>query len=276
MSGADEGTAPVAEEWAWLEEHPVFTTGGEKGGNVPRVPVAAVLEPLRFGFGLLVVAFAVSVGCTIAGVGFVVAGLSEGLGVLSWWWLALGIPAAGLALFCFSGVYVRGMELTMRERARNLVLLAGLLGGIAIGLAALGIWWASRFFGLSAAVTATACLITALIAARWVRCARLDVARILRLRATGTRYRGVVAALPDPATWNQGGNVPIRYQHQTGERVVSVRVNTYAHKIPVPGTPVIVFADHRGDLLVELDPAHPVEYHPDNRPYESDSSGGGS
>ncbi|WP_131813784.1 hypothetical protein [Mycolicibacter kumamotonensis] len=164
----------------------------------------------------------------------------------------------------------------MRERARNLVLLAGLLGGIAIGLAALGIWWASRFFGISAAVMAIAYLITALIPARRVRCARLDVARILRLRTTATRYRGVVAALPDPATWNQGGDVPIRYQHETGERVVPVRVNTYAHKIPVPGTRVIVFADHSGDPLVELDPAHPVEYHPGNRPYESDSSGGGS
>ncbi|OBY33547.1 hypothetical protein [Mycolicibacter kumamotonensis] len=95
MSGADDGTAWVASEWAWVEEHPVFTTREEKGGNVTRVPVAAVLEPLRFGFGLLVVALAVSVGCTIAGVGFALAGLSEGPGALSWWWLRSGYPQRG-------------------------------------------------------------------------------------------------------------------------------------------------------------------------------------
>jgi hypothetical protein len=97
-----------------------------------------------------------------------------------------------------------------------------------------------------------------------------------RLRAEGVRRPGVIAGLPDPATWDRGGDVPIRYQDDDGERVVQMRLNTYAHEIPVPGTRVVVITDDHADLLVELDPNHPLEYHPDNRPYESDSSGGGS
>lgn len=301
MTKTEETEETEEEEWAWLEERPVFTTRGEKGGNVTRVPSGAVLEPLRFGFVLLVVGLAVGVGCAIAGGGFVRAGLSDGLGALSWWWLALAVPGAVLGVFCFAGVYVRGMELLMRGRPRSLFLLTGLFGGIAPGLAALAAWWGWRgsdiahypdligypgwnhdqvqlayMFGIAAAVIAGACLVTALMAARGARRARLDVTRILRLRATGTAYTGVITALPDPATWNQGGDVPIRYQDGTGEHMVMVRLNTYAHEIPVPGTRVSVFTDASGDLLVELDPDGPLEYHPDNRSYESDTSGGGS
>ncbi|AXK35347.1 hypothetical protein DVA86_24570 [Streptomyces armeniacus] len=89
---------------------------------------------------------------------------------------------------------------------------------------------------------------------------------------------GFLAGLPDPSDWNRGGDVPVRYQDDAGEHFVRARLNTYAHRIPVPGTHVNVFTDGDGDgdLLVELDRAHPLEYHPDNRPYESDSSGGGN
>ncbi|RBM11795.1 hypothetical protein DEH69_21145 [Streptomyces sp. PT12] len=250
---------------------------------------------------LLVVGLAVSAGLAIAGTGLAVAGSSEDHGPDSWWWLALGIPAAAVAVFFLAGVYIRGMELMMRERPRTLVLLTGLLGGVALGLAALAAWWARRandiglhpelieydgwnrgqlanavVFATGALAAAAACLITALFAIRGVRRARRDVARILRLRATGTRRAGVVAALPDPKGWDRGGDVPIRYQEETGEQLIRMRVNTYAHKIPVPGTPVIVFTDASGDLLVELDPDYPLEYHPDNHPYESDSGGGGT
>ncbi|MEV7230773.1 hypothetical protein AB0M79_27685 [Polymorphospora sp. NPDC051019] len=287
----------MAEEWPWLKDQPVFTTHGEKHGNVTRVPHGASLEPVGAGLVLLVAGLAVSTGLAVAGIGLVLAGFAEDLGPVSWWWLALGVPAAGLAVFFLAGVYIRGMELIMRERPRTLVLLTGLLGGVALGLAALAAWWAWRasdiglhpeliehdgwnrgqivnvtVFTIGALAAAAACL----IAVRGVRRARRDAARILRLRETGTRRAGVVAALPDPNDWDRGGDVAIRYQDETGEQVIRVRVNTYAHEIPVPGTPLIVFTDPAGDLLVELDPDHPLGYHPDNRPYESDSSGGGT
>ncbi|UZF48509.1 hypothetical protein [Rhodococcus rhodochrous] len=291
----------MTEEWPWLNDQPVFTTSGEKHGNVTRVPYSASLEPVSAGFVFLVIGLAVSTGLAIAGIGLVIAGFSDGLGPVSWWWLALAIPGAALAVFLFSGVYIRGMELFMRERPRSLTLLTGILGGTALGLAALAAWWAWRagdiahypylleydgwnrgqwfnvaLFGLGAAIVAVACLTTAAFAVRGARRARRDVTRILRLRATGIRWPGVVAALPDPKGWDRGGDVPIQYQDETGQHTITVRVNTWAHEIPVPGTQVIVFTDADGDLLLELDPDHPLEYHPDNRPYESDSSGGGS
>lgn len=288
-------------EWAWLEERPVFTTHGEKGGNVTRVPPDAVLEPFRPGFACLIAGLAVSSGLMIAGAGLVVAGLSEGLGPGSWWWLALALPTAVLAVFFFAGVHVRGMELLMRERPRNLFVLTGLLAGTAVGLGVPAAWWSRRaadiglhpeiieypgwnheqrywavLLGIGAAVAAAGCLLSAAAAARGARRARRDVARILRLRATGTRHSAAVIRLPDPASWDRGGDVPIRYRDDAGEHVIRARLNTYAHEIPVPGTRVIVFTDDDGDLLVELDPGHPLVYHLHSRPYESDTSGGGS
>ncbi|NYI92290.1 hypothetical protein HNR02_005665 [Amycolatopsis endophytica] len=279
----------------------MFTTRGEKGGNVTRVPPGVALQPMRGGFVLLVAGLALAAGAVIAGIGLVFVSLAEGFGPASWWWLALGVPATALTIFLLAGVYVTGTELIMRENPRNLIIAAALLGGTVPGLGALSIWWFWRgsdivlhpelidypgwnreliqqglICGAGSAAAAIGCLVLALIAVRGARRARRDVARILRLRATGGPRPGIIIALPDPATWNHGGDVPIRYQDDSGgERTIRVRLNTYAHEIPVPGTPVIVFTDG-DDLLVELDSDHPVEYHPDNRPYESDTSGGGS
>ncbi|MER7883991.1 hypothetical protein ABTY35_14355 [Streptomyces fimicarius] len=269
--------AQLDEEWPWLEDRPVFTTGGERGGNVTVVPVGAVLKPFTWRFWLYVVGFVVSVTLVVVGTWLAISrphGASPGG---SWWWLALALPATGCALLWFAGIYVEGMHRIMRERPRNLLLLAGLLGGSALGLAvpaALG----SAEGVVPAALLSASCAVAGLFAARGVRRARKDVARILRLRAAGTAHAGAIVALPDPKAWSKGGDVPIRYRDSStgAERTVTVRVNTWAHEIPVPGTRVIVRTDEDGDLLVELDPDHPVEFFSDSRRYERDTSGGGS
>jgi MFS family permease len=284
------------DEWPWLDEQPVFTTRGERGGNVPRVPADAVLEPVRASYVMIVAAFAMCLGFALAGVAVLVASLSEGLGAASWWWLALAVPGAALALFFFAGAYTRGMELFMRERARNLVVLAGLFGALAVGLGALAAWWVARgaahpvgresglssepsnalWLGIAALAALALCLVATWFAARSARRARRDVARILRLRTEVRPVTGIVAKLPDPESWNHGGDVPIRYEDAAGWHTLTVRVNTWAHEIPVVGTRVLVYLDAAGEPLVELDPAHPVAFHPDSRAYESDTSGGGS
>ncbi|MEV5606122.1 hypothetical protein AB0L33_32260 [Streptomyces sp. NPDC052299] len=270
--------AQSEDEWPWLEDRPVFTTRGERGGNVTVVPAGVVLKPLTWRFRLYVLGLVVSVALVAVGVWLVVSGSRGASPGASWWWLALVLPAAGFALLWASGIYVEGMYRIMRERPRNLLLLAGLLGGCALGLtvpSALG-----RADGVRpvAALSAFFCAVTGFFAARGVRRARKDVLRILRLRSAGPAHPGVIAALPDPQAWSGGGDVPVRYRDNStgGERTVTVRVNTWAHMIPVPGTRVIVHTDEDGDLLVELDPAHPVEYFPDSRRYDQDTSGGGS
>ncbi|MFE0486000.1 hypothetical protein [Streptomyces tendae] len=270
--------AQLDEEWSWLEDRPVFTTRGERGGNVTIVPPGAVLEPLTLRFWLGVASFVVSVALAVVGTGLVISGPSGASPPRGWWWLALAIPASGLALFSFAGIYVEGMPRMMRERPRNMLLLAGLLGGFTLGLAVLAALGGAEGLMPATAVSAVACAVTALYAARGIRRARTDVMRILRLRATGTAHTGVIAALPDRKTWSHGGDVPIRYRDDgdEAEHTVTVRVNTWAHEIPVPGTRVIVHRDEEGDLLVELDTAHPVEYYPHSRLYAQDTSGGGS
>ncbi len=264
--------------WPWLDEWPVFTTHGEKFGAVTRVPPGASLEPLGVRFAVLPGALAVAVGVAAAAGGLVVCSLANAAGPKSWWWLALAIPALGASLFFFAGVHVRGMELIMRERPRNLLILAAVLGGIALGLGALaGVenWEGSMV--LTATVIAAACAATLLVfGVRGTRRARSDRARILRLRATGTAHGGQVISLPEPGSWNCGGDVSIRYADDAGDRFVRIRLNAYAHEIPRRGNRVVVFTDGRGDLLVELDPRYPVEYHRDYRAYETDTSGGGS
>jgi hypothetical protein len=289
----------MSDEWAWLKDRPVFTTRGEKGGAVTRVPHGAVLAPVRAGLALTVIGLALSAGLMIAGIGLVIAGGAEDLAAARWWWLALSIPAGVIAVVLFAGVYVTGTEVIMRSRPRNMLLVTALLGAVAVGLGVLAAWWFWRAdtvglhpellarpgrdgelralaqrLAVGALVAALACLGGVLIARRAVRRARSDVARIIRLRRTGARHRGVITALPDPREWHGGGDVPIRYADENGEQVVSVRLNTYAHEIPVPGTPVVVFTDGGGDLLVELDPDHPVQDYPDNRPYEPNTGGG--
>ncbi|WP_406145091.1 hypothetical protein [Streptomyces sp. NBC_01012] len=291
----------MSEEWAWLEERPVFTTHGEKGGSVTRVPPGAALARLTSGFVLLVAGFAVSLGLTIAGFGLVFASRAETGGGTGWWWLVLGVPAAVVALITFSGTFTTGTELIMRGNARNLVMFAGVLCGVAIGLGGLALRWSwrasdirlhpeafdypgwndhqrfnSELLAVGAVLAAVAGLVLAVLAVRSVRRARRDVERILHLRQTAPRSPGVVAKLPDPRSWNGGGDVPIRYDDEHGRHEIRVRVNTTAGKIPVPGTHVIVFTGPDGDLLVEIDPEHALEYHPDNRPYESSSSMGGN
>lgn len=266
------------EEWSWLEDRPVFTTRGERGGNVTSVPTGAVLQPLTLRFWLGVALFVVSVALAVVGTGLVISGLSGVSPPGGWWWLALAVPASGSALFSFAGVYIEGMPRMMRERPRNLLLLAGLLGGFTLGLSVLAALGAAAGVMPATAVSAVACTVTGLYAARGIHRAREDVTRILRLRATGTAHAGMVAALPDPKTWSHGGDVPVRYQDDGdgAEHTVTVRVNTWAHEIPVPGTRVIVHRDEEGDLLVELDTTHPVEYYPGSQLYEQDTSGGGS
>lgn len=289
----------MTEEWPWLTNPPTFTTHGEKHGNVTLVPDGAVLEPLGLELLRLVLGLAIGVALTVAGVGLILASLSEDFGPASWWWLALAVPAATLAVFALAGVHVRGMELLMRERPRTLLLASGLLGGTAAGLFVLAAWWVWRatdslyahetafagwgdqrvsqavLLGSLAPAAAVACVITGAAAVRGVRRARTDVARILRLRATGTRISGFVAALPDPADWDEGGDVPVRFGEGDAARVITVRLNTTPTRIPVPGTRVIVFTED-DDLLVELDPEQEIEYHPHSSRYETSQSGGGS
>jgi len=278
----------MAEEWAWLDDGPVFSTRGERRSQVVRVPHGVALAPLDMRYLLLVGAFALSVALVVAGCGLVFDTAVLDGDAAGWWWLALVVPAALAVVFTVSGVYIEGTERIMKSSALGLTGFCGLASGVALGLLliAANAGWVRPSTGrepgevvLPAALALASALVAvvlAVLAVPSVRRARREVARVLRLRASAPRMPGTVTALPDPSQWHEGGDVPIRYDDEDGTHTVVVRLISYAHEIPVPGTRVIVFRDDDGSLHVELDPQQAVAYTPHSRRYESDSSGGGS
>lgn len=278
----------MTEEWPWLEERPVFSTRGESGSKVARVPPDATRRPIGAEYLGILCGFMICVGLAIPGTGLAFGTALADEEAAGWWWLALAIPAAIGGVFSFSGLFVEGTERIMKSSALGMVYLVGVLGGLSIAFAALSLWharthpWTGRFrtetdfFVIATTVCALACVVSAVLAVRSVRRAQRDVDRVLRLGRSTRRYEGFVARLPDPAEWNDGGDVPIRYRDEHEAHTIRVRLNTYAHTIPVVGSRVIVFVGADGDMLVELDPQHPPEFYPHSSRYESDTSGGGS
>lgn len=279
----------MAEEWKWLDDPPVFSVERKRWRNVVRVPHGITLLPLGPGYLGVVVGFTLSIGVSIAAAGFTFERAAAMQDAVGWWGLAVALPALAVAIFTASGVYVDGTERIMMTSALTNVMLAALFNGVAVGFALAAVnqtslvpWSNGGYIGdapallIPAAICAVAGVIFVIFAVRSVRVARADVARVLRLRQTGRRQEGVITRRPDPESWNEGGDVPIRYGTGSDERVVVARVNTYAHRIPVPGSRVTVFTDADGSLLIEVDQEHSLEFIANSSPYESDTSGGGS
>lgn len=279
----------MTEEWKWLDEPPVFSVERKRWRNVVRVPHGVTLAPLGARYVGVVVAFALSIGVTIAASGFIIERAMAMQDAVGWWGLAVAVPALAVAVFTGSGVYVDGTERIMMTSALAFVLLAALFCGVAVGFALSAVnqtslvpWSndgyiaAAATLQIPAAICAATGVVFVILAVSSVRAARADVRRVLRLRQTGRRQGGVITRRPEPETWDDGGDVPIRYGAGVEERAIVTRMNTYAHRIPVPGSRVIVFTDSDGSLLVEIDPEHPLEFIANSSPYESDTSGGGS
>lgn len=278
----------MTEEWPWLEQGPVFSTRGERGSRVLRVPQGVTLGPLGIRYIAIIAGLMVTFGLAIAGAGLVVGTALLDGDAAGWWWLALVLSAAFGAVHSFSGLYMVGTEGIMKSSTLGMVYLVGFSGGAAVGLGLLALWSARaprggeglRHETVLLVGTATAavvvCAVSAVVAVSSVRRARREVERVLSMRRSASRYSGIVARLPDPKEWNGGGDVPIRYRDDHEEHLIRVRLNTYAHRIPVVGSRVIVFIGSDGDLLVEIDPEHPTEFYPHSSRYDSDTSGGGS
>lgn len=273
----------MSDEWPWAETEPVFSARGRREMQVPRVPhgvVPATLGPAYVG---TVVGFAIAVGVVGIGVGMLAGAVICDAEAAGWWWLALILPAGFVALFFFSGIYVDGTEATMVPAAVALTAGTGAAAGLGLASALLAligrhhaVLLTPELLRVTAAALAGGAVLLGVCARVAVRRARRDVQRILDLRAHTAPVAGMILALPDPKTWNGGGDIPVRYDPGSGERVITVRMTTDAHEIPVRGSLVHVFDDGSGDVHVELDPQHPPIYEQNSRPYERDDSGGGS
>lgn len=279
----------MAEDWKWVDEPPVFSVERKLWRNVVRVPYGVTLPPLSPGYIGTVVVFVLSIGVMIAAAGFTferAAGMQDPGG---WWGLAVAVPALTIVIFTGSGVYVDGTERIMMASALTFVMLAASFSGLAVGFALAAVnqtrfvpWSNAGYIYradallIPAAICAVVGVVFAILSMRSVRAARAEVTRVLRLRQTGRYQHGTITRRPDPDSWSDGGDVPIRYGSGIDERVVVARLNTYAHRIPVAGSRVIVFTDADGSLLIEIDRDHPLEFIANSSPYESDTSGGGT
>jgi hypothetical protein len=104
--------------------------------------------------------------------------------------------------------------------------------------------------------------------------------QLLRLREHGARHAGTLdwihfkEATLDGAFFDAG----VRYDTPAGPRQVSARMRTAPALVPQQGTPVIVFEDEAGEILIEPDPADrtPFETSIERYIYREASGAGGS
>ena len=94
-----------------------------------------------------------------------------------------------------------------------------------------------------------------------------EQARIARLRATGERLSGRLSVDRNCNNWflqrpQTGARVSLAGPR--GSEVCAVRLRVSSDRVPVAGTPVIVFRDGR-EFHVDLDPNAPLEFYPPER-----------
>ncbi|PZF83340.1 hypothetical protein [Jiangella anatolica] len=113
-------------------------------------------------------------------------------------------------------------------------------------------------------------LLTLLLLARLalaVPHARARQVTIERLRRTGTRYEGTIAARVFLQSWLWDlpqFTVQVSYADR---RVVTVYMRTDPPRVPVLGSPVVVLADSAGAVHVEFDPDTPLTFETEYQKY---------
>lgn len=101
---------------------------------------------------------------------------------------------------------------------------------------------------------------------------------ILRLRQSGHRYVGEVAATEFKNLWINGWpqfEVAIRYEAAHVRDTFDAVMSTRSHRVPLPGFPVVIRVGAKGATLVEPDPDRPGAFDKDYDRYIEPSGGGG-
>lgn len=100
--------------------------------------------------------------------------------------------------------------------------------------------------------------------------ARRRQADIERLRNEGSSFAGTLTAVNFTNTWLYNSpmfTVDVSYSVDGVTRIVPAHMRTSAERVPVVGSRMLVLADDRGTVHVELDSSHETTFDPDARKY---------
>ncbi|MFE7503740.1 hypothetical protein [Promicromonospora sp. NPDC057488] len=201
-------------------------------------------------------------------------------------WLIGGALVLGyLAILAAVDLGERAQDHLGQRRAASMLVLAPLLTGITVGAAAgadLALGADQRVRQVLDGVPGTEAVlvsaVVAVLAALWgvvvlvrlpgaLRLARRRQEMIARLRRDGRRYPGRLA-LGEVSYWLHSDpelDVTVTYDSPAGRHSVAARMRTSPDRVPRNGSSMIVLADLRGAVHLELDLEAGVTFEPEER-----------
>ncbi|WP_243224682.1 hypothetical protein [Microbacterium sp. CIAB417] len=279
-------------EEVWWEDGPIFSTT-RAGSRIVSVGPDADLPRLDAVQVLMLAIAPVFCGILIA---LVLPAsfppLAAALGWSAWhllWWIPLVLGAAWMLITvvpaCYALLEEAFGQASLAMRGATWIV----AGGTAIALL---VWsWLlsgnrepfiadlAPFVGWGAAASAVVAVGALLLFLLSVSSVRRVTREILQLRAHGRHLPGEVAIVPDPSLWilaRPQFRIEVRFVDGERRRTITAAMSTTAHRVPLPGSPVLVLVSPHGRTHVEPDPDRPLDFATDISRYTAPSGEGGS
>jgi hypothetical protein len=246
----------------WEDTLPHFSTC-ERGGRITAPPLNA---PDMLGL-IAAVSFVLWIPVTLVAAIYV-----DGIdhSDTPWWQLALGVLYAMCPLALTRLTADQARDRFGQHSTAYRVAVVPVFAGAAAGLLIAALWIGGYAGRLTALASAACWMIAALVtlAACWgIRRTRKRQAWITAMRHYGRRSPGVLRETTFLEKWRSGEpqfTVKVECANNYEWQWIAANMTTSAFRVPLPGTPVIVFsAQHDTDVHIELDHTGPVEFDTD-------------
>ena len=246
---------------SWESTLPHFSTVEKHGGIT--VPICRPSETLRFFAGLSFALWAL----VAVGAGFWLHSMqthdpSPWLGVAT-------IVGSFLPAILATIVADEARDTFGQRRIGNWIALIPTLSGVAVGLLGAALWFRDVTDGVIALVSvvcSAGAVIATVTAWRGVGYIRQRHDRLAALRGHGVRSVGQLRNVNFLNRWTADDpqfTVTVTFEGPTGHRVVTANMVADHARVPLAGSPVVVFTaphDTGDDVLIELDPANPPRF----------------
>ncbi|MGV0815478.1 hypothetical protein ABQF34_26320 [Mycolicibacterium boenickei] len=244
----------------WESTLPQFSTV-EKHGCIT-VPISQPSETLRF-FAVLTFVLWIPIA---VGAAFWIRSMQSHSP--STWLGFAAIVGSFLPAILASIVADEARDTFGQRRTGYWIALIPVLAGIAVGLLGSAVWFRDFSGGVMALVSmvcSAGAAVATIRAWRGVRYVRRRQAWLVTLRRHGVRSPGVLRKVEFLKRWTADDpqfTVTVAFEGPAGRRVVTANMVTSPSRVPVVGTPVVVFsAPHdTDDVHIELDPANPPRF----------------
>ncbi|MEV0669892.1 hypothetical protein [Mycobacterium sp. NPDC050441] len=247
--------------FSWDSTLPHFSTV-EKHGRIT-VPVTQPSETLRF-FAALTFVLWVPVA---VGAAFWIHGMTSHEPST---WLGIAVILGSFLPAILASIVADEARDTFGQRSTgNRMAVIPALAGVAVGLLGAALWIRGVTGGalaLTSVVCAAGAALATVAAWRGVRYTRGRQDWLVALRRHGVRSPGVLREVEFRQRWTGDDpefTVTVEFEGQTGRRTVTANMVANHARVPMAGSPVVVFGAPQGtgdDVLIELDPADPPRF----------------